>query len=112
VKSANWISNWFKNYNTKPTAENPVSAKPIEEKMKRAGDWSEYYGRPIHVGEFGCYIGADAASRARFYAEFRRILDQHHLAWAVWDWKAGFRYWDEKSNAPAPGLRDALFSRP
>jgi endoglucanase len=106
VKSAS-----FRNYNTKPMAENPVSAKPIEEKLKRAHDWAEYYGRPMHVGEFGCYVGADAESRRRFHAEFRRILDEYDLAWALWDWKAGFRYWDEKNNAPAPGMREALFGK-
>lgn len=111
LKSASWLSNWFKNYNTKPTAENPVSAKIIEEKMKRAHDWGEYYGRPMHVGEFGCYIGADDASRARFHTEFRRILEKYDLAWALWDWKAGFRYWDEKNDAPAPGMRQALFGK-
>lgn len=111
LKAANWITNWFKNYNTKPTAENPVSARPIEEKMKRAHGWGQHYGRPIHVGEFGCYIGADAASRRNFHTEFRRILDRYDLAWALWDWKAGFRYWDEKANAPAPGMREALFGK-
>jgi endoglucanase len=111
LKSASWTSNWFRNYNTKPTGENPVSAKAIEDKMKRAHDWSDYYGRPIHVGEFGCYIGADAESRKNFHTEFRRILDKYDLAWALWDWKAGFRYWDEKNNAPAPGMREALFGK-
>ena len=112
VKSSPWITNWFKNYNTKPNAENPSGPKIIEDKMKLAHDWSEYYGRPIHVGEFGCYVEADAASRARFHTEFRRILAKYDLAWALWDWKAGFRYWDEKANAPAPGMREALFGKP
>lgn len=111
LKSASWISNWFRNYNTKTGAENPVSAAIIEKKMKLAHDWGEYYGRPVHVGEFGCYIGADDVSRARFHREFRRVLDEQGLAWALWDWKAGFRYWDEKKNAPAPGMREALFGK-
>jgi endoglucanase len=111
VKSAGYLSNWFKNYNIKPTVENPVSAKPIEEKMKRAHDWGAYYGRPIHVGEFGCYIAADADSRKNFHTAYRRILDKYDLAWALWDWKAGFRYWDDKANAPAPGMREALFGK-
>jgi endoglucanase len=111
VKSASWLSNWFQNYNTKPASQNPVSATPIEKKMKRAHDWGEYYGRPMHVGEFGCYVGADEASRQRFHAEFRRILDKYNLAWALWDWKAGFHYWDEQKNAPAPGMREALFGK-
>ena len=112
VASANWMTNWFKAYNAKPSAENPVSAKIIDEKMERARDWARENSRPIHVGEFGCYVAADVESRKRFHQEFRRILDQYDLAWALWDWKAGFRYWDEKSNAPAPGMREALFGKP
>ena len=27
----------------------------------------------------------------------------------IWDWKAGFRYWNEKANQPEPGMREALF---
>lgn len=111
LKSASWLSNWFRNYNTKTGAENPVSATIIAQKMKLVHDWGEHYGRPMHVGEFGCYVGADDASRARFHREFRRVLDEQGLAWALWDWKAGFRYWDEKMNAPAPGMREALFGK-
>jgi len=111
VKSANWITNWIRNYNTRPTAENPVSVKPIEEKMKRARQWADEHDRPMHVGEFGCYVAADPESRQRFYTAFREVLDRHDLAWAVWDWKAGFRYWDESKNSPAPGMRQALFGK-
>ena len=109
VKAASWITNWFKNYNAKPSAENPSGPKIIEEKMKLAHDWGDYYGRPIHVGEFGCYVNADPVSRARFHTEFRHLFVKYDLAWALWDWKAGFRYWDEKANAPASGMREALF---
>jgi len=36
-------------------------------------------------------------------------LDELKLGWALWDWKAGFKYWDDAKNAPAPGMREALF---
>jgi endoglucanase len=111
VKAAPWITNWFRNYNTKPSAENPSGPKIIEEKLKLAHDWGAHYGRPIHLGEFGCYVRADAASRARFHQEFCRVLKQYDLAWALWDWKAGFRYWDEQAKAPAAGMREALFGK-
>jgi endoglucanase len=111
LTSGKWVSNWFNAYNTKATADNPVSAKTIAEKMRRARDWARENERPVHVGEFGCYVGADAESRTRFHNEFVRILNEYDLAWALWDWKAGFRYWDEKANGPAPGMRQALFGR-
>jgi endoglucanase len=100
---------WLKRYNTLPADQNPSSPAAFRPAIETAKEWSDYYGRPVHFGEFGCYIGADSASRARFYAEFRKALDEAGLGWAVWDWKAGFRYWDDRKQAPAEGMREALF---
>ena len=100
---------WLQRYNTLPTDKNPCSPLAFRRPLQQAKEWSDHYGRPVHVGEFGCYIGADPASRARFYAEFRKALDEFGLGWAMWDWKAGFRYWDDKTGKPAPGMREALF---
>ena len=79
--------------------------------VRTAKQWSEYYGRPVHVGEFGCYIKADAESRARYLGDFRRALEEAGLGWALWDWRAGFHYWDPKADRAAPGMREALFPR-
>lgn len=105
------VSDWINRYNTTPTENNPSSPKAFRPKLQRAKEWSDYYGRPVHVGEFGAFVGADATSRANFYREFRRALDDLNLGWAIWDWKAGFKYWDERSNQAAPGMREALFGR-
>lgn len=105
------VVRWIQGYNTLPTELNPSSPQIIRKAMKTAHDWSLQHNRPIHVGEFGAYIKADPDSRARFYSEFRKILDEYNFAWAIWDWKAGFRYWDDKTNAPAPGMRKALFGK-
>ena len=102
---------WLERYNTLSTDKNPCSPLAFRRPLQQAKEWSEYYGRPLHVGEFGCYIGADASSRARFYAEFRKALDEFGLSWAMWDWKAGFRYWDDKTGQPASGMREALFAQ-
>ncbi len=106
-----WVRDWIHNYNTLPTGKNPSSPIAFEGKIKLAREWSDYYGRPVHVGEFGCYTKADPASRARFYAAFRRALDREQLGWAIWDWSAGFRYWDKPNNRPMPGMREALFGQ-
>ena len=89
--------------------KNPCGPLAFRRPLQQAKEWSDRYGRPVHVGEFGCYTGADPASRARFYAEFHKALDEFGLGWAMWDWKAGFRYWDDKTGEPAPGMREALF---
>ena len=104
-----WVRDWIHNYNTLPEAKNPSSPIAFEGKIKLAHEWSDYYGRPVHMGEFGCYTKADPASRARFYSAFRHALDREKLGWAIWDWSANLRYWDKTNNCPMPGMREALF---
>jgi hypothetical protein len=105
------VIDWIGRYNTLPRERNPSSPIAFQDRLKLAHDWSEYYGRPIHMGEFGAYVAADPESRANFYREFRKALDRYGIGWAVWDWKAGFKYWEEANNRPAPRMHDALFGK-
>jgi endoglucanase len=107
-----WVAHWIAQYNTLPAQKNPSSPMAFEGKIRQARAWSDYYGRPVHFGEFGAYTGADEQSRVNFYAAFRRALDGQKLGWAIWDWSAGFRYWDKQNNRPMPGMREALFGKP
>lgn len=109
VKVNKGVADWIQRYNTLPLEKNPSSPLAFREKLQKAKQWSDEQNRPVHLGEFGCYTRADPESRAHFYADFRKALYEFGLGWAVWDWKAGFRYWDEKSRQPAPGMREALF---
>ncbi|MDE3068657.1 MAG: glycoside hydrolase family 5 protein [Verrucomicrobiota bacterium] len=106
-----WVLDWIHRYNTLPADKNPCSPLAFEGKLKYCRAWSDYYGRPVHIGEFGCFTTADPASRARFYGAFRRAAEQERLGWAIWDWNAGFRYWDRQNHRPMPGLREALFGK-
>jgi endoglucanase len=104
-----WVLDWVAQYNTQLTATNPSSPRVVQGVVYKAGEWSEYYGRPIHFGEFGCFTTADPKSRANYYRAFREAAEKAGIGWAIWDWKAGFRYWDEKAGRPDPGMREALF---
>ncbi|HEY4417632.1 MAG TPA: glycoside hydrolase family 5 protein [Verrucomicrobiae bacterium] len=104
-----WVLDWIKKYNTLPSAENPSSALAFAGKFKYARAWSDFYGRPVHLGEFGAYIKADPQSRANFYAACRQAAETQNLGWCIWDWSANFRYWDKTKQQPLPGLHDALF---
>ncbi|MGO8837897.1 MAG: glycoside hydrolase family 5 protein [Limisphaerales bacterium] len=104
-----YVLDWIQAYNTLPTDKNPSSPLAFTDKLKFLRAWSDYYGYPIHIGEFGCYIQADPASRARFYWAFRRAAEQQRLGWAIWDWSANFRYWDKEAGKPMPGMHEALF---
>jgi endoglucanase len=103
---------WIAQYNTLPTEKNPSSALAFTEKLKYLRAWSDYYGRPVHLGEFGAYTKADEISRAHFYSAFRQAAERNGLGWCIWDWNAGFRYWDEAAGKAMPGMHDALFGKP
>ena len=103
---------WLDQYNTLPLAQNPCSSNSFDASYAWCAAWAAYYGRPIHVGEFGAYSTSDDASRERFYREMRESLDRHGLGWASWDWKAGFYYWNRTTGQPGPGLRRAFFPNP
>jgi len=104
-----WVTNWIGEYNTLPAGQNPCGPVAFEGKIKLAKAWSDYYGRPVHIGEFGCFTNADVLSRSNFYSAFRHTAEAQQLGWCMWDWSAGFRYWDKDSNHPMPGMHTALF---
>jgi endoglucanase len=108
-----YVTNWIADYNTIPAGANPSSPIAFISKLKLARQWADYYGRPVHVGEFGAYSAfADTNSRANFYTTFRTTLDSLGLGWAMWDWNAGFHYWDPNTGQPAPGMQAAMFPAP
>ena len=113
---ASWVTNWINDYNTLPADQNPSNPRAFQGKLEFAQQWSDYYGRPVHIGEFGTYdTYCDAESRVNFYRAFRETADALGLGWAMWDWKAGFHYWVEQSGSGAPdppGMRNAMFPAP
>jgi len=106
-----WVADWITQYNTQPAEKNPSSPVAFEGKLKLARAWSDYYGRPVQLGEFGAFTKADAQSRANFYSAVRKSADELHLGWCIWDWSAGFHYWDKAADKPMPGMREALFGK-
>ena len=106
-----WVLKWIKSYNTLPAAQNPSGQSAFAEKLKYTRAWSDFYGRPVHLGEFGAFTKADAQSRANFYSAMRRMAEDLHIGWCIWDWSAGFRYWDKKENRAMPGMHAALFGQ-
>jgi len=105
------LRSWIEQYNTLPREKNPSGPLAFTGKLKYVRAWSDYYGRPAHLGEFGAFTRADEQSRVNFYSAFRRAAEQQKLGWCIWDWSAGFRYWDKTNGRPVPGMHDALFGK-
>ncbi|MCW1916194.1 glycoside hydrolase family 5 protein [Luteolibacter sp. GHJ8] len=100
---------WIEAYNTRKGSDNPCTAASFELLLDDAAAWSTHFGRPIHIGEFGCFKEADPASRERYIRDFRKAAEKRRMPWAMWDWKAGFGYWDAENQKT--GLREALFAK-
>jgi endoglucanase len=106
---------WIESYNTEPTASNPCAPGVFLPNFDLAKAWSDYYGRPVHVGEFGAMKVADPASRVNYYGAIRRELEKRGMGWAIWDWKAYFALMKEvepgRFEEVSPGMRDALLGK-
>lgn len=101
------LADLIQRYNTAPASQNPSSAiKPIQ-LLDIAKRWSDHFGRPVHLGEFGAIDTADHDSRNRYVREVRLAAEERGIPWTLWDWKARFGYWDSKTNQPT--LRAAIF---
>jgi hypothetical protein len=101
------VHSFIEGYNTLPSETNPCSPTPVRELLELARAWSDHFGRPVHLGEFGSHNVGDLASRTRYSKDVRSLAEARGIPWTLWDWKANFGYWDPKNNRPL--LRSGLF---
>ena len=91
---------WIADYNRLPVASNPGGPAAFEALLARADEWSQRFGRPVHIGEFGATRKMDAASRGAYAGAFTRAAARHQMPCCWWEWKAGFGCWDSENDAP------------
>ncbi len=109
LKNRGDIVKFIKDYNTLPAEQNPCSSAIAKELLAKAAAWSEKYGRPVHLGEFGVVTTAELKDRIKYVRDVRTLAESHGIPWTLWDWKAGFAYWDKEANTPL--LREAIFGK-
>jgi endoglucanase len=101
------VRSFIERYNTLPADRNPSSSHIVRELLDSARAWSLRFGRPLHLGEFGAHHSGDFASRSRYLRDVRTLAEERHIPWTLWEWKAGFGYWDPAKNQPR--FRASLF---
>jgi hypothetical protein len=86
-------------------------ATRIDWDMHLAAAWSKRWNARVVVNEFGDFKPfSPPESRVRWLRDVRVALDREHLAWAVWDYAAGFdlTILDNETRAIDPQVSAAL----
>jgi endoglucanase len=86
----------------------PVERQAVISDLDKALAWSVKHQRPIYLGEFGAYSKADMQSRARWTRFVADQAAERKIAFAYWEFCAGFGVYDPDQNAWREPLKDAL----
>ena len=62
--------------------------------FNKAAAWSAQNERPIYLGEFGAYQGADMESRATWTHAVVLEAEKHGFSWAYWEFCSAFGAYD------------------
>lgn len=76
--------------------------------LDKVAEWSREKKRPVWLGEFGAYSKADLQARARWTAWVARSAEKRGMAWAYWEFGAGFGVYDRARGEWVNELRQAL----
>ena len=71
---------------------------PLEQDFSFLAHWSRRTGRPICIGEYGVCANADDASRARYVAFIRSLIEQYGMSSHYWTYHRDiFQAFDEQT---------------
>jgi endoglucanase len=73
--------------------------------------WAKGEGRPIYLGEFGVYEGADIDARARYTSFIARTAERLGWSWAYWQFDHDFALFQVASEQWVSPILDALVPR-
>lgn len=82
----------------------------LSAELSRARLWADKHDALIHCTEFGAIKSAPPASRARWLADVRTVLEDNQAGWTVWDWSGRFAIAmdSEPQRTVPPPLRQAF----
>jgi endoglucanase len=106
-----------------PSAPHPAGFRCCDREQRRqlsepldiAARWAERHGVPLWLGEFGSYAGPaaqpnDMDSRVEYTRLVREAAERRGIAWAYWEFDAGFGIYDRQTRQWREPLRRALLS--
>ena len=82
--------------------------RSIRQDLDMATEMAKRQGWTLFMGEFGAYSRADMASRARWTRFLAQEAEARGIAWAYWEFGAGFGVYDREARAWRRELLAAL----
>ncbi len=83
----------------------------IRKSFAKAAAWAKKHDRPVFLGEFGAFQGADMDSRARWTRFVAREAEAAGFSWAYWEFCAGFGIHDPEKGLWREPLKAALLDQ-
>ena len=80
----------------------------IRATLDKAAAWAKAHDRPVFLGEFGSYQGAELESRVRWTRFVAREAERRGFSWAYWEFCSGFGAYDPTTNSWREALKSAL----
>ena len=80
----------------------------IRTDFEKAASWAKQHDRPLFLGEFGAYSGADLDSRALWTSAVAREAERLGISWSYWEFGSGFGAYDPATDAWRGPLLKAL----
>jgi len=109
-QGADWVpgSQKWKGTTWKDT---PRERDALRKDIGRAAAWGKKHHRPLFLGEFGSYSGADMDSRARWTRAVAQEAEKHGMSWSYWEFGSGFGVYDPRARAWHEPLLEALVGK-
>jgi endoglucanase len=110
-QSASWVPNSDRWKGTTWTGTDKQTSA-LARDFDRVSAWSRKHDRPVLLGEFGAYSGADMDSRARWTRAVTREAEKRGFSWAYWEFGSGFGVYDPAKSTWRAPLKNALLDQP
>lgn len=83
--TTDWVADWFQQYNTLPSPENPSGPSTVYQHFDYATALVKKTGIRTYLGEFGAADLADEQSRLNYIKLVRKEAERRQIGWAYWD---------------------------
>jgi endoglucanase len=102
-------SQWFMQYNTLPTPDNPSGPRTVRDQIARVQGYRQASGRAVMNTEWGPQDGGDLTSRANLMRLMREECESAGIPWTIWEDPNNLSLYDSSTGQWEEALVSTLF---